>query len=324
MREQARKQETPPTVWERRMGEPSGERKPAPGWWRANKRAFTPFLFLLPFFLIYAAFMLYPIIDALRLSFFEAGGFGAPEFIGLDNYRQLLSDPRYLEALRNTTIYTLASVFILSPLALIFAVTIRSFIVPSAAFKSFYRLTFFLPFITSLVVVALMFNVVFDPNYGLLNSLFASIGLPRLDWLRSPDLALPSVIMVGIWTYVGINSLYFLAGLQNIPDDLHEAAAVDGAGRTKTFFYVTLPLLKPVILFVVVQATIFSYQLFELPFLLTGGGPSDATLTLAIYLYETGFRQFDRGYASAIGYSMALIAIALAVTQLLLYRRFNR
>lgn len=324
MREQARDQETQRVGEERRMGEPSGERKPAPGRWRRNQRAFTPFLFLLPFFLIYSVFMLYPIFDALRLSFFEAGGFGAPEFIGLDNYRQLLSDPRYLEALRNTTIYTLASVFILSPLALIFAVTIRSFIVPSAAFKSFYRLTFFLPFITSLVVVALMFNVVFDPNYGLLNSLFASIGLPRLDWLRSPDLALPSVIMVGIWTYVGINSLYFLAGLQNIPDDLHEAAAVDGAGRTKTFFYVTLPLLKPVILFVVVQATIFSYQLFELPFLLTGGGPSDATLTLAIYLYETGFRQFDRGYASAIGYSMALIAIALAVTQLLLYRRFDR
>ncbi|TCJ15675.1 sugar ABC transporter permease [Rubrobacter taiwanensis] len=268
--------------------------------------------------------MLYPILDALRLSFFEAGGFGTPEFIGLGNYRQLLEDPRYLKALENTTIYTLASIFILSPIALILAVTIRSFVVPWATFKSFYRLTFFLPFITSLVVVALMFNVVFDPNYGLLNAFLTSIGLPQLGWLRSPDLALPSVIMVGIWTYVGINSLYFLAGLQNIPDELHEAAAVDGAGRVKTFFYVTLPLLKPVILFVVVQATIFSYQLFELPFLLTGGGPSDATLTLAIYLYETGFRQFDRGYASAIGYSMALIAIAIAATQLYLYRRLER
>jgi ABC-type sugar transport system permease subunit len=324
MTERVRKEETQMVGEERRASKPPGERRPAPGWWRRNQRAFTPYLFLLPFFAIYSMFMLYPVFDALRLSFFDAGGFGTPEFIGLDNYQRLLRDSRYLEALENTTIYTLASVFILSPIALILAVTIRSFVVPSGTFKSFYRLTFFLPFITSLVVVALMFNVVFDPNYGLLNAFFASIGLPRLGWLRSPDLALPSVIMVGIWTYVGINSLYFLAGLQNIPDDLHEAAAVDGAGRLKTFFYVTLPLLKPVILFVVVQATIFSYQLFELPFLLTGGGPSDATLTLAIYLYETGFRQFDRGYASAIGYSMALIAIAIAATQLFLYRRLER
>jgi len=323
MTEQVPKEEPRP-VRERKGDRPPVQRRSAPGWWRRNQHTFAPFLFLLPFFLIYSVFMLYPILDALRLSFFEAGGFGTPEFVGVDNYQRLLRDPRYLEALKNTTIYTLASVFILSPLALLLAVTIRSFIVPSAAFKSFYRLTFFLPFITSLVVVALMFNVVFDPNYGLLNAFFASIGLPRLQWLRSPDLALPSVIMVGIWTYVGINSLYFLAGLQNIPDELHEAAAVDGAGRMKAFFYVTLPLLKPVILFVVVQATIFSYQLFELPFLLTGGGPSDATLTLAIYLYETGFRQFDRGYASAIGYSMALIAIAIAATQLYLYRRFDR
>ncbi|WP_207890474.1 carbohydrate ABC transporter permease [Rubrobacter taiwanensis] len=323
MAERVYREETQATQ-EHGAGKPPGERRPTAGWWRRNQRAYTPYLFLLPFFSIYCVFMLYPILDALRLSFFEAGGFGTPEFIGLGNYRQLLEDPRYLKALENTTIYTLASIFILSPIALILAVTIRSFVVPWATFKSFYRLTFFLPFITSLVVVALMFNVVFDPNYGLLNAFLTSIGLPQLGWLRSPDLALPSVIMVGIWTYVGINSLYFLAGLQNIPDELHEAAAVDGAGRVKTFFYVTLPLLKPVILFVVVQATIFSYQLFELPFLLTGGGPSDATLTLAIYLYETGFRQFDRGYASAIGYSMALIAIAIAATQLYLYRRLER
>jgi ABC-type sugar transport system permease subunit len=298
-------------------------RKPG-GWLRRSERSMTPFLFLLPFFLIYSVFMLYPIFAALRLSFYESVGFGSPEFIGLENYATLFKDSRYLEALRNTTVYALASVFILSPLAFLFAITIRSFVVPTATFKTFYRLTFFLPFITSFVVIALMFQLVFDADFGLLNSFLSSISLPRLAWLRSEQLALPSIVMVGIWTYVGINSLYFLAGLQNIPEELPEAAAVDGAGRWQTFWYITLPLLKPVILFVVVQATIFSYQLFEIPFLLTGGGPSDATLTLAIYLYETGFREFDRGYASAIGYSMAVIAITLAATQLLLYRRFNK
>ena len=133
-----------------------------------------------------------------------------------------------------------------------------------------------------------------------------------------------SIVLVGIWTYLGVNSLYFLAGLQNIPEELNEAAAIDGAGRWKRFLYITLPLLRPTILFVVIQATIFSYQLFEIPFLLTGGGPSDATLFLSVYLYEVGFSQFDRGYAAAIGYSMALISIALAVIQLLLFRRLNR
>ena len=305
-------------------GRPTETQKPARRWLRRNRRTITPFLFLLPFFLIYTVFMIYPIFAALRLSFYEAGGFGSPTFVGLENYKNLIEDSRYLEALRNTTVYALASVFILSPIAFLFAITIRSFVVPTATFKSFYRLTFFLPFITSFVVIALMFQLVFDADFGLLNSFLASVGLPKLAWLRSEQLALPSIILVGIWTYVGINSLYFLAGLQNIPEELPEAAAVDGAGRWKTFWYVTLPLLKPVILFVVVQATIFSYQLFEIPFLLTGGGPSDASLTLAVYLYEIGFRQFERGYASAIGYSMAVIAIALTAVQLLFYRRFNR
>jgi ABC-type sugar transport system permease subunit len=284
----------------------------------------APYLFLLPFFVIYAVFLLYPTLAALKLSFYEAVALDTPSFTGLDNYVRLVQDERYLHALRNTTVYALASVFILSPLALIVALAIRSFLVPSNNLKSFYRIALFLPFITSFVVIALMFSLVFNKDFGLLNSFLSSIGLPRLNWLRSERLAMVSIILVAIWTYLGVNSLYFLAGLQNIPEELNEAAAIDGAGRWKTFRYVTIPLLQPTILFVVIQATIFSYQLFEIPFLLTDGGPSDATLFLSLYLYEVGFSQFDRGYASAIGYSMALISIALAVTQLYLYRRFNR
>jgi ABC-type sugar transport system permease subunit len=148
--------------------------------------------------------------------------------------------------------------------------------------------------------------------------------LPTFNWLNNERVALLAIILVAIWTYLGINALYFLAGLQNIPEEVLEAAAVDGASRLQTFWRVTLPLLRPVILFVIVQATIFSYQIFEIPFLLTAGGPSDSTLTLAIYLYEVGFREFDRGYAAAIGYSMAIIAVVLAAIQLLAARRFDR
>ena len=304
-------------------GERTGLRK-AWLWWEQNQRKWAPYVLIMPFFLTFAVFMLYPVISSLRLSFYEAGGFGATEFVGFQNYVRLFEDARFLTALRNTTVFTLAVLLVQVPFALLIAMTVRSFLVPSGRLKSFYRLTFFMPYITSLVVVALIFGLIFARDYGLLNSFLASVGLPKFAWLKSESLALPAVTMTAIWAHFGINSLYFLAGLQNIPEELHEAAAVDGAGRWRTFWHVTLPLLRPVTLFVVVQATIFSYQLFEIPYLLTGGGPSDSTLTLAIYLYEVGFNQFERGYASAIGYVMVLIAVSIAAVQLLLYRRFNR
>ncbi|MDP9364618.1 MAG: sugar ABC transporter permease [Chloroflexota bacterium] len=288
----------------------------------------TPYLFLAPFFIVYGIFLLYPVVDAFRLSFFERTGISSPQFVGIQNYRALFSDERYLHALLNTTLYALASVFILSPLALLVALAVRSFIVPSANLQSFYRAAFFLPNITSFVVIALMFGLVFDVQFGLLNAFLDWVGLRDLEgdpinWLRSEALALPSIVLVAIWTFLGINSLYFLAGLQNIPDELSEAAFLDGATRSQVFRDVTLPLLRPTILFVMVQATIFSYQIFEIPFLLTGGGPSDASLTLAIYLYDVGFQQFDQGYAAAIGYSLATISILLAGLQLLLFRAFG-
>ncbi len=288
-----------------------------------GSKLITPYLFLAPFFVVYSVFLLYPVVEAFRLSFLDKTGISAGRYIGTENYRDLFTDERYLKALLNTTIYALGSVFILSPLALLLALAVRSFVVPSANMQSFYRIAFFLPNITSFVVIALMFGLVFDQNYGLLNTFLDSVGLPTYNWLRSETLALPSIIIVAIWTYLGLNSLYFLAGLQTIPEELTEAAMLDGASRWSVFRDVTLPLLRPTILFVVVQAIIFSYQIFEIPFLLTGGGPSDASLTLAIYLYQVGFQEFEQGYAAAIGYSLALISILLAGLQLLLFRAFS-
>jgi len=288
-----------------------------------GSRAITPYLFLLPFFVVYAVFLLYPVLSAFQLSFYERIGLSEGSYVGLENYRALFSDERYLKALVNTSLYALASICILSPLALVVALAVRSFIVPSANMQSFYRVAYFLPNVTSFVVIALMFSLIFDTDFGLLNGFLARLGLPGPNWLRSESLALPSIVLVAIWTFLGLNSLYFLAGLQNIPHELSEAASLDGAGRGQIFWSVTLPLLKPTIVFVVVQATIFSFQIFELPFLLTAGGPSDASLTLAIYLYEVGFGQFDQGYAAAIGYSLAMISILLAGVQLLMFRTFR-
>ena len=289
-------------------------------WWSRHNHEVAPYLFVLPFFVIYAVFFLYPVVSAFILSFYKAVGLGSRTFVGLNNYVALASDPRYLKALGNTTLYTLASVFILSPLALMVAMAVRSFIVPSPNMKSFYRIAFFLPNLTSFVVIALMFALIFNKDFGMLNQALGSLGLPKVGWLREVRLALPSIVMVAIWTFLGINSLYFLAGLQNIPEEMNEAASIDGATRWQTFWRVTIPLLRPTILFVVVQAVIFSYQLFDLPYLLTGGGPSDATLTLAMYLYTIGFSQFSLGYAAAIGYSIAMIAVVVSVFQFGLFR----
>jgi ABC-type sugar transport system permease subunit len=289
-------------------------------WWARHNHQVAPYLFVLPFFLVYGVFFLYPVISSFILTFYKAVGLGSRTFVGLNNYVELTHDPRYLKALVNTTVYTLASVFILSPLALLVAMAVRSFIVPWPNMKSFYRIAFFLPQLTSFVVIALMFALIFDTDFGLLNQVMASIGLPKLGWLREEGLAMPSLVMVAIWTFLGINSLYFLAGLQNIPEEMNEAAAIDGATRWQTFWHVTIPLLRPTILFVVVQAVIFSYQLFDLPYLLTGGGPSDALLTLALYLYQIGFSQFSLGYAAAIGYSLALIAVVVSIFQFGLFR----
>jgi ABC-type sugar transport system permease subunit len=289
-------------------------------WWGRHQHEVAPYLFVLPFFVVYAVFFLYPVISSFILSFYKAVGLGSRTFVGLNNYASLANDPRYLKALVNTTVYTLASVFILSPLALAVAMAVRSFIVPWSGMKSFYRIAFFLPQLTSFVVIALMFALIFNQDFGLLNQALASLGLPKVGWLRETSLAMPSIVLVAIWTFLGINSLYFLAGLQNIPEEMNEASAIDGATRWQTFWHVTLPLLRPTILFVVVQAIIFSYQLFDLPYLLTAGGPSDATLTLAMYLYTIGFSQFSLGYAAAIGYSLALIAVIVSAFQFGLFR----
>jgi ABC-type sugar transport system permease subunit len=290
---------------------------------RRRRSGSAPYLFLLPFFVVYGTFLLYPVVSALRLSFYTKTGFDPARFDGLANYSRLLSDTRFRHALLNTTLYSCGAVFVLSPLALLVAVVVRSKIVPWGRLRTFYRIAFFLPNITSLVVIAIMFGLVLQQDNGLVNGLLRSVGVSGPHWLTSQSLALPSIVLVAIWTYTGLNSLYFLGGLQSISDDIYEAASLDGAGAVSTFFRITLPLLRPTILFVVVQAIIFSFQVFELPWLLTGGGPSDATLTLGVYLYQVGFVQFDQGYASAVGYAIALITVLLTGVQLLLFRAFG-
>jgi ABC-type sugar transport system permease subunit len=290
-------------------------------WWRKHDRAIAPYLFVAPFLVLFFVFSIYPVLYSLYLSFFKATGLSSWQFIGLENYADLLSDRRFIKSVTNTSYYAAASVFLLSPLALLVAVGFNAGI--TRQLRGLYRVAYFVPVITSAVVIAMMFRMIFDEQYGLLNAMLGNVGIEPIPWLRSKSWAMPAIVVLGIWTYLGVNALYFLAGLQNIPHELTEAAAIDGANGWQTFFYITMPILRPVIMFVVVQAIIGSYNLFAQPLLLTNGGPQDATLFMTIYLYQVGFQQFKLGYASAIGYTLVLIVFTLSLINLLFFGAFR-
>ena len=290
-------------------------------WFRIQRRA-APYLFIAPFFVGYAAFWVYPVVSGFITSLYSERRNGTSRFIGLENYGNLLADERFRHALLNTTLYALGSVFIIVPLALLMGLALN---IERLRWRNFFRLAFFLPTVVGAAVIAIMFVLVFDSNYGLLNNyILRPLGLPAVGWLRDPLWALPSVILVGIWRYVGINSLYFLVGLTNIPHELKEAAALDGANGRQIFRYVTLPLLRPVTTFVVTIAIIGSYKLFAEPLILfSGPGPSDSALTVTLYLYLTAFQSVRFGYAAAIGYALVLIIGALSFLQLRLFGVFR-
>jgi ABC-type sugar transport system permease subunit len=283
---------------------------PRQNWWKRNRRKLAPYIFISPFYIIFAVFGLYPIAYSLWLSFFKGFGFDKKTFFGLGNYIHLFQDQRYYTAVYNTTFFCVGSLVILTPLALLVALAINSAFVK---WKGLYKVGLFFPIITSTVVIAVIFARVLDTQYGLLNTALGWFHIPPVPWLTDKNVVMPSFVILAIWAYLGINMLYWLAGLNSINRDFYEAAAIDGANKWQTFWSITLPLLRPITLFIVIQAIIGSYNLFAEPFLLTGGGPSDGSLTITLYLYQQGFENFNVGYASAIAYSMAVLLFILSV-----------
>ena len=287
-----------------------------------GKRA-TPYLFISPFFIGFAIFGVFPLGWALYLSLFNATGLlQAPTFVGLGNYAGLLADGRFWHAFANTSLYGLGSIFVILPIALLLALMIDA---PQVRFKQLFRLGFFFPAITSSVVIAIMFGIVFDPGSGALNALLRAVHLPTQGWLIDPHWVIPSLVLMGIWSFAGINTLYFSAGLQNIPHELYEAARIDGATTWQVVRHVTLPLLRPTLLFTVVLAIIGSYNLFAQPYILLGGGggPNDSGLFMTVYLYLTSFQDLRFGYASALGFAIAVIIMALSLIQLRFFGAFE-
>ncbi|MFI6156856.1 carbohydrate ABC transporter permease [Kitasatospora sp. NPDC051170] len=305
----------PPATAGRAPAARTARRRPAR--WR---RTALPYLLLAPALLTFAVFKAYPVVDSLLLSFTTAPG-GPGQGDGLANYRRLLDDPLFWTALRNTGEMLVVQVPLMLGLALLAALGLNTALV---RWRTVWRLGVFMPAVTGLVATGVMFSFLLRTRDGAVNHLLEAVGLPAVDWLGQPFWARMSVVLVLTWHYTGYNAVIYLAGLQSVPRELYEAAMVDGAGPLRRFTAVTVPALRPVLLFTVVLSTIGTLQLFDEPYVLTGGGPDNATLTVSMYLYQNGFRYFDFGYASAIAYALTLLVSVLGAAQMRLMGERDR
>ncbi|MFE5092373.1 carbohydrate ABC transporter permease [Streptomyces sp. NPDC056638] len=292
-------------------GIPTRTGRTRPGRRRLLTRGSVPYLLIMPAVLGFAIFKAYPIVSSLWISLTTGNG-DDRHFTGLANYRRLLDDPLFWTALKNTALILVVQVPLMLGLALLVALALNS---TKVWLRPLWRLGVFVPSLTGLVAAGVMFSVILNRDAGLLNWVLSLFGVDRVNWLGSPFWARVGVVLVITWHYTGYNAVMYLAGLQGIPDELDEAAMVDGAGPIRRFVTITLPQLRPILLLTVVLSTIGTLQLFDEPYVLTGGGPDNATLTVTMYLYNNGFKYFDFGYASAIAYALALIVSVLGILQ---------
>lgn len=278
--------------------------------------------FVAPALLLIGVFFAVPVAGAFFLSFtdfdlYSIGDPGSTRFVGLDNYRQLLETPLFWKALRNTLYFVLVG----GPLSV--AVSLGAALLVNARlvrWKPLFRSAFFAPWVTTLVAVALLWRYIYHPQYGLLNGALGILGLGPVDWLGDPRWAMPSIILLSVWKNFGYNMLIFLAGLQAIPEELYEAASLDGAGAWHRFRHVTLPMLGPTLVFVGVVTMITSFQIFSEPYVMTQGGPLRSTTTLMLFMYEEGFRWWRLGQAATIAVVLFLLTLLGTLIQLRLRR----
>jgi ABC-type sugar transport system permease subunit len=281
---------------------------------RASTPRFAPWLFLGPFLVIFGAFTAYPLIRALVLISAQTYGPGHSQFVGLQNVRSLMHDPLFWEAMRNTVVFTLGSVFIQLPLALMLAILLERARLPG---RNFFRVILFAPSLVGVAFAAMIFMIVFEKRTGLLNVvLHRTIGL-NLDFPWLQEYIMPALILAALWMYTGFNMVFFSAALKNVRQDLVESATLDGAGAWSRFRHVVVPAIRPVAAYVVLLSVVGSFQLFELPYLMLNGtgGPGNRGLTVVMYMYQAGFESGDLGYASTIGWALSLVLIACAALQ---------
>lgn len=282
-----------------------------------KRRAVAPYLFLAPFYVLFAVFFIFPIGFTAYLSLSSWDEVGPIKFVGLANYSHLFHDPTFLTVVWNTVVYMLGSLVIAFVLALPLALALNSKYLVG---RSIARLLYFAPIVTPGVAIAVVFNLIFGSNPGVVNGVLQAFGLKPVSWLLSTTLSKIVVLILIAWQYIGLTMLYFLAGLQGVSPNLREAAQLDGASGWGVIRHVVLPSLRPMMLFVLVTTLIGSSQIFDQPFVLTAGGPINSSLSIANYIYQQGLSNLDFGYASTIG---VVLLVVVTATGIFLYRRLT-
>jgi len=283
-----------------------------------NSEHLVGYLFVAPLLVGLLVFTYGPVLAAFVLSFTKGDYISTPKFIGLGNYQALLQEDLFWISMRNTLYYVVGVV----PAGLLLSLLLALAMNQKLRGIVFFRSIFFLPTITSSVAISLMWLWIYNPEFGVLNFLLKQIGLKGPTWLSSSTWAMPAIIIMAIWRGLGYNMLIYLAGLQGIPDVYYEAAEIDGAGGWAKFRHITLPLLSPTTFMLLILSLIGAFQVFEYTYVMTGGGPVYATLTIVLHIYNNAFRSFKMGYASALAYVLFFILLALTLIQLRLQKRW--
>jgi multiple sugar transport system permease protein len=291
-----------------------------PNWWYSLHReeVLTGYLFIAPTIIGLLVFTAGPILMAALLSFTSWDLITPPEWVGFGNYLRAYNDELFVKSMGNTVYYTLGTVPVGVFLSLLLAIAMNQKLHGIV----FYRTLYFLPIVSSIVTISLLWTWIYYPDFGILNYLLRLVGLDPINWLQSSAWAMPAIIIMSIWAGLGYNMVILLAGLQGIPEELYDAAHIDGAGHVQTFWYITIPMLSPVIFFVVVLSLIGSFQVFSSAYVMTQGGPLNSTLTIVYLIFNQGFRYFRMGYSSALAVVLAVVILVLTLIQLRLQSRW--
>ncbi|MER3524245.1 MAG: sugar ABC transporter permease [Ignavibacteria bacterium] len=267
--------------------------------------------FALPYVVYFCAVVAYPLVFSFILMFHRWNIVTPMEWIGLKNFWRLLNDPLFVTSLRNTLTFLLIHIPLQIVAALVFALLLNT----NVRLRGLFRALYFFPVVVSGVAITILWQQLYAYDYGVLNSLLAAVGLPSVPWLIDSAWAMPSIAFMATWKNVGLYIVLFLVGLQSIPSELYEAASLDGATRSAQFWHITLPLLNPTITVIVVLSTIGGFSMFIEPYVLTGGGPMQSTLSAVLYIYHQAFTFGHMGYAATLGFVFALLILLVVLLQ---------
>jgi cellobiose transport system permease protein len=284
------------------------------------RRHLPAYLAISPFYLIFAGFWAFPVVYSIVLSFHTWDGIGPWKYVGLGQFRYLLGDANFWQSILNTV-----EIWVISTIPMLcFALVIAFLLNSSVRARGFYRVAYFIPNVTSLVAIAIIFGSVFSTNFGLINVVLKALGASQVPWLTSPWGVKVTIAAMVMWRWTGYNAIIYLAGLQTIPGELYEAAKMDGANQVQVFFRIVIPMLRPIILFTVITSTIGGLQVFTEPQILfpdNTGGPGAGGMTAVLYLYQQSFVKHDFGYGAAIGWGLFLLIVLFSIINWRIFQR---